>query len=51
MCHCKYCDESEEENGFWGDVYFYVEENKCDKETAMKAIETIYEEFCKRTIS
>ncbi|QWU14196.1 hypothetical protein [Paenibacillus sophorae] len=42
MCHCKCCDESEEENSFWGDVCFYMEENKCDKETAMKAVEPFY---------
>ncbi|MFA1510021.1 hypothetical protein ACDN41_12395 [Priestia aryabhattai] len=35
-------NETEEQNNFWADVYYYMEENNCDKETAMKAIEPLY---------
>lgn len=42
MCNCPYCNETEEENSFWGDVYHYMEEHDCDKETAIKAIEPLY---------
>lgn len=34
-------EETEEENNYWCDVYYYMEENDCDKETAMKAINTL----------
>lgn len=42
MCNCRYCEETEEQNNFWADVYYYMQENKCDEETAIKAIEPLY---------
>lgn len=42
MCNCKYCNESEEENSFWADVYYYMKENNCSKEEAIKKIQPIY---------
>ena len=35
-------DETEEQNNFWADVYYYMHEHKCDEKTAIKAIESIY---------
>lgn len=34
--------ETEEENNFKADVYYYMQENNCDEETAIKAIEPLY---------
>lgn len=45
-----YEGESEAENGYWADVHYYMKENNCDKESAIKAIEIIYEEFSKRNL-
>jgi hypothetical protein len=35
-------EETEIENNFWADVYYYMQEHNCDKETAIKAIEPLY---------
>lgn len=43
-----YEGETESEKGYWADVHHYMEGNKCDKETAIKAIELIYENYSKR---
>jgi len=36
------CSETEEQNSFWADVYAYMQEYKCDEQTAIKAIEPSY---------
>lgn len=46
MCNCGYCSETEDENSFWADVYYYMEEKKCDEETAINAVTEIYKEKC-----
>ena len=35
-------NETEKENNFWADVYYYMIEHNCDEQTAIKAIEPIY---------
>lgn len=35
-------NETEEENSFWMDVYYYMEDTNCDKASAVKAIEAMY---------
>lgn len=42
MCNCGICCETEDQNSFWADVYAYMQENKCDEKTAIKAIEPSY---------
>lgn len=37
-----YENETEEQNSFWADVYYYMQEHKCDEKTAVKAIEPLY---------
>jgi hypothetical protein len=44
----EYEGESESEKGYWADVHYYMEQNDCDKETAIKAIDKIYEDYCKK---
>lgn len=44
----EYEGESESEKGYWADVHSYMEQNNCDKETAIKAIEKIYDDFSKK---
>ena len=34
--------ETEEENNFKADVYYYMQEHGCDEETAVKAIAPLY---------
>lgn len=41
----------ESEKGYWADVHYYMEQNNCDKETAIKAIDKIYDEFSKKNNS
>lgn len=38
----KIVNETESENNFWADVYYYMEENKCDEKTAIKFIGPLY---------
>jgi hypothetical protein len=42
MCNCDYCNESEEENSFWGDVCYYMQEHSCSEDEAIKIIREIY---------
>lgn len=42
ICNCPQCNETEEENSFWADIYYYMKENNCDEETARKAVEPLY---------
>jgi hypothetical protein len=44
----EYEGESEAENGYWADIHYYMEQNNCDKETAIKALDKIYDDFAKR---
>ena len=46
MCNCNYCNETEDENSFWADVYYQMEENKCDTETSINAVTEIHKEKC-----
>ena len=34
--------ETEEENNFKADIYYYMQQNNCDEKTAIKAIEPLY---------
>ncbi len=45
----EYEGESESEKGYWADVQYYMEQNNCNKETAIKAIEKIYDDFVKKS--
>lgn len=47
MCSCKQCNESEENNSFWMDVLYYMQENECDESQAIKEIERIYKNVTK----
>lgn len=38
MCNCNYCNDTEDENSFWANVYYQMEVNKCDKETSINAV-------------
>jgi hypothetical protein len=42
MCNCATCNETEDENSFWADVYYYMKENNCDDQTAIRAVEPSY---------
>ena len=42
MCNCCYCSESEEENSFKADVYYYMQEHNCSKEIAEEEVEKLY---------
>jgi NACalpha-BTF3-like transcription factor len=44
----EYEGETESEKGYWDDVHYYMEQNNCDKETAIKAIEKIYDDYSKK---
>jgi len=44
MCDCRYCTETEEENAFWADVYYYMRDNNCSKEDAQKEVWKIYKQ-------
>ncbi|MER2006320.1 MAG: hypothetical protein ABS939_02610 [Psychrobacillus sp.] len=44
----EYEGESESEKGYWADVYYYMEINNCDKETAITAIDKIYDDYVKK---
>lgn len=35
-------DESEKQNNFWAYVYYFMQENKCNEQTAIKVIEPLY---------
>lgn len=35
----------ESEQGYWEDIDYYMKQNNCDKETAIKAIEEIYHNY------
>lgn len=43
----EYEGQSEAEQGYWFDVHYYMEQNNCDKQTAIKAIEKIYDDYSK----
>lgn len=45
MCNCNYCNDTEDENSFWADVYYQMEVNKCDKETSINAVTEIHREM------
>lgn len=34
--------ETEEQNNFQAEVYFYMQEHGCDEKTAVKAVEPLY---------
>lgn len=42
MCNCSQCNESEEANNFWVDVYYNMEIHGVDEITAIQAMEIIY---------
>lgn len=42
MCDCASCNETEEQNSFWADVYYYMQEHQCDEKSAIKAVESSY---------
>jgi hypothetical protein len=48
MTDVAYEGKEESEKGYWADVHYYMKENECDKETAIDAIELIYENYSKR---
>ncbi|WP_187442185.1 terpene synthase family protein [Sutcliffiella horikoshii] len=45
----EYESEEESEQGYWNDVHCYMEENNCDKETAIKAIDKIYDDYVRKS--
>lgn len=44
----EYEGESESEKGYWADIYYYMEKYNCDKETAIKNINIIYDNYSKK---
>lgn len=44
----EYEGKSESEKGYWADVHYYMKQNNCDKDTAIKSIEKIYVDYVKK---
>ena len=42
MCQCSHCQETAEENSYWADVYYYMEQHQATQEMAEKAIREAY---------
>ncbi|MED1863319.1 hypothetical protein P4V41_07605 [Fictibacillus nanhaiensis] len=45
----EYEGELESKKGYWADVHYYMEQNNCNKEIAIKAIDKIYDDFVKKS--